>query len=196
MKDEKLKALWNLATYAQRSPDADRYAIFSGLNRYASLLEVQPFDGQETTALHDGLPSADIVPSFQGLTEEILLSLRENVAVSDHQAIIAAWAEKLLRFCEVRRPILKQKALDKWKNIGDASRNIRFLTLFFLDYYRLHRDLRFLNVVLKLVDVKWIVDEGKLPRNNVSQTAWSLDVMMQLAILLILSLELNLLFDA
>jgi hypothetical protein len=100
-------------------------------------------------------------PSFRNLTPEILSALSESVgAAAGGQilpvSVVVAWAEKLLRYCEIFLSTLKRRFLEKWNDKEEASHRANEMTAFFLAYYKSSRDLRFLNVALKLAEIRWI----------------------------------------
>jgi hypothetical protein len=107
------------------------------------------------------LLSVDTPPSFRDLTPEILSALNESVDDATGGrilpvSVVVAWAEKLLRYCEIFQSTLKRRFLEKWRGREEASHRACEMTAFFLAYYKSSRDLRFLNVSLKLADARWI----------------------------------------
>jgi len=114
-----------------------------------------------------------IDPSFKNLTEEILINLRYHIYTQTDLDDVAIWAEKLMRFCEVRYSTLKKRSADKWQNKATLRLNWLHISAFFIDYCIFTRDIRFLNTVLKLLDSNWILNKrtikNKLEKeNNVS----------------------------
>ena len=95
-------------------------------------------------------------PGFENLTEKILVHLRQWIYAQRELDTAALWAEKLMRFCEVRYSILERRAYRKWGDKKIARSNLLQLTAFLLDYSLLTKDIRFLNTVLKLADLKWL----------------------------------------
>jgi hypothetical protein len=102
----------------------------------------------------------DAPPSFRNLTPESLSALNESFGDLGGRvlpvAVVAAWAEKLLRYCEIFQSTLKRRFLEKWGGEREARHRAREIAVFFLAYYKSSRDLRFLNVCLKLADARWI----------------------------------------
>lgn len=101
-------------------------------------------------------------PAFKDLTEEIVLGLRLNLHDQKDLDIIAVWAEKLMRFCEIRYRTLKKRAIKKCGDLPAARLHLLHLTVFFLDYCLYTKDLRFFNVVLKLLDLPWLVRQKEI----------------------------------
>ena len=96
-------------------------------------------------------------PSFRELTPEILAALLNlKSAVGGSGLPVAAWAEKLLRYCEIYQPTLRRRSLDKWGSPSAAAQQMGELLRFFFAHYEATRDLRFLNIVLKLADARWM----------------------------------------
>lgn len=94
------------------------------------------------------------IPSFKELTIESLAELRRMVYFKKDEKLISIWSEKLLRFCEVRYFELWKRALAKWEDEEFAQFGLLYLALFFLDVYELLRDPRFLNICLKIQDIR------------------------------------------
>jgi hypothetical protein len=105
---------------------------------------------------------SSIEPSFKNLSNEILLILRLSIYNETNMEVIAAWAEKIMRFCELRYGSLKNRSVKKCGNINAAQLHMLLLTSFLLDYADDSKDMRFLNIVLKLMDLKWIYNKINL----------------------------------
>jgi hypothetical protein len=105
-----------------------------------------------------------VEPSFKNLTDSILLSLRGGLYSGRDLDRVTLWGEKLLRFCEVRLPSLQERSLQKWGNKNAAQVGMLHLCVFLLDYGVFFRDVRFLNTVLKLSDLKWIIRRETIER--------------------------------
>jgi hypothetical protein len=109
----------------------------------------------------------DTPPSFRNLTPETLSALNESVGDAAGGrilpvSVVAKWAEKLLRYCEIFQSTLKRRFFEKWNDKGEASHRANEMTAFFLAYYKSSRDLRFLNVALKLAEIRWISVSGEI----------------------------------
>lgn len=94
---------------------------------------------------------------FKNLDDATTAILRFRLAAGDETDHVTEWAERLLRYCEIWRHDLKKRALRKWSTPGDARLAMLQVAAFMLDYYEETRDLRFLNVALKLCDMGWVV---------------------------------------
>lgn len=114
-------------------------------------------------------PSAQLLsrvkPSFKNLEMDNLAFLRGNLYTGMDSRITADWAEALLRFCEIQAPALKKKALEKWPEPASARLGFLQIAAFLLDYHFHSGDLRFLNTVLKLCDLTWILRAGTLRKS-------------------------------
>ncbi len=117
--------------------------------------------------------------------------LRFELQQAENTSNVDAWAEKLMRFCEVRRPVLGRKAREKWETSSKAALNMRRVTVFFLDYYLMTGDFRFLNSALKLGDMKWILDKGGLLKKTSQSRELNLDELLQMKICFVLTCEIN-----
>jgi hypothetical protein len=93
-------------------------------------------------------------PAFKNLSDDVLLTLRLNLAGDDETS---QWAEKMMRYCEIFYSSLKQKSIDKCGDLPKARLHLLQLTVFLFEYYRYAKDLRFLNIALKLGDLGWLV---------------------------------------
>jgi methionyl-tRNA formyltransferase len=99
-----------------------------------------------------------ILPSFKALTPEILHSLREHVYRADQPETVQNWAEKLMRYCEIFLPSLQERARKKCGNSMQSRYLVLQLAAFLLDVSVFTHDARFLNTVLKLLDLRWLVN--------------------------------------
>jgi len=102
-------------------------------------------------------------PSFKALDHDILLNLRYCLYTGKSLDVASFWAEKLLRFCEVRLSSLRKRALEKCSSQREGQLLVLHLAAFLLDYGAYTKDLRYLNTVLKLADQKWILDSRTIP---------------------------------
>jgi hypothetical protein len=115
--------------------------------------------GKESKA---ALDISALEPGFKALTHETLLTLRENAYSHKHPQLTGVWAEKLMRFCEVRLASLRARGIEKCKSLAEAKLLYLHLAAFLLDYWMLTGDPRYLNTALKLADLRWIVDRRTL----------------------------------
>lgn len=97
-------------------------------------------------------------PGFENLNMPVLTNLRQSLLIQKEKTTTTAWAEKLLRFCEIRLPTLKVRARRKWGDKRSARLNFLQVAAFLLDYGMQTGDLRYLNTVLKLCDQRWLVN--------------------------------------
>lgn len=124
-------------------------------------LEKGPLEGVE-------IPSTS--PSFRGVNDDVLLFLRLQTYARGVTPFVEAWAEKLLRFCELRRRNLEARTLAKFQDRAVARVHILHLGVFFLDFAEASQDCRFLNTALKLADLRWLAHGGK-PLEEALRTA-------------------------
>lgn len=96
--------------------------------------------------------------NFKDLRHEDLLDLRYLLYTRESSETAAFWAEKLLRFCEVRLNSLRQRSKEKCGNLYEGKILVLHLAAFLLDYAEFSHDLRYLNTVLKLLDQNWLFD--------------------------------------
>ncbi len=124
---------------------------------------------------HESLPEAGFLEwdpgslpddaSFKATTMDVLLALRKNLAERQNEQITLAWAEKLMRYCEIYNTSLKKRAIQKWGSLQETRSGMLHLASFLLDVYFDSRDIRFLNTTLKLMDKAWIFTASDTTRN-------------------------------
>ena len=103
-------------------------------------------------------------PSFGNLTDDALIWLRQQIYADAQMERVASWAEKLMRFCEIRYSVLKKRSLVKCGCRARARLHLLHLSIFFLDYGLRVKDLRFLSTALKLADMKWLTNPATLAK--------------------------------
>lgn len=130
-------------------------------------------------------------PSFKNLTDEILLWLRHHIYFQTELGVVAVWAEKLMRFCEVRYSTLKKRSIEKWNNKTVAKLHLLHLTTFFLDYAIYTKDIRFLNIALKLADLKWIINRKIIKENLSGDDKDIISALFQFRIVLMIEYAMN-----
>lgn len=101
-------------------------------------------------------------PSFKHFNQDIVLNLRFSLLQSKQLELSELWANKLMRYCEIYLPSLRQRAMEKWHDSVTTRLYMLQLSAFLLDYYRLSHDLRFLNTVVKLMDFTWILSTRQI----------------------------------
>lgn len=102
------------------------------------------------------MSALDARPGLRHLTRETLRALRARLAEDPQDPRVLAWAEKLLRLCELRRGQLEGRC----RRPGESAREGRLKLLeaceFFLEVFAQHSDPRYPNLVLKLLDLRWL----------------------------------------
>lgn len=111
----------------------------------------------------EGLAAAK--PSFRELSEPVLLALRGALHAGERAGQVEAWAETLLRFCEIRFTTLARRSREKIADSDQARTHLLHLAAFLLEYGARHRDARFLNTVLKLLEAPWFARRSTLVRD-------------------------------
>lgn len=103
-----------------------------------------------------------VEPSFKHVTPQALVYLRKELYETENTERVSLWAERLMRFCEVRYGDLYQRARQKGLNKTEAQLLFLQIAAFLLDFYQASGDLRFLNTVLKLNDLGWILQPRRI----------------------------------
>jgi hypothetical protein len=105
-------------------------------------------------------------PSFKELTEEILLYLRMSIYQGCVDDINDRWSEKLMRFCEIRFHELEKISTKKCGNKSSAKLHMLHCTAYLIDKAIFAKDIRLVNTVMKLCDLKWLFD-GSIYRGKI-----------------------------
>jgi len=134
-----------------------------------------------------------VVPSFKALTDDIIFSLRHHIYNQTKLDIVDEWSEKLMRFCEVRYPTLKTISKSKCKTQANARLHILHLGCLFMDQSLYTKDLRFLNVALKIADLKWVVDKESIKNRLLKSNYNSDSTLFQFRLILTIEYAMSLL---
>ena len=105
-------------------------------------------------------PLTDLIskkPSFKNLDHGDILILRNWLHNSENTQQLNDWAEVLMRYLEINQSSLLKKALAQFQSVSIAHQSLLELSVFLLDFYFEGHDLRFLNIVLKMIDLLGIV---------------------------------------
>lgn len=92
-------------------------------------------------------------PKFSNLTPEILRDLHQSLAAEGAcSGATGAWAEALLRTCEINSRTFPNCLRQKWPDAGQRRSMALALADFFVLCFQRLEDIRFLNLLLKLRD--------------------------------------------
>jgi len=183
---EKLAAWWE--TIREHNPDIVRdwrmpLAQIAQAAAFFNLPQLPLPPSNPAQTLETSL--AGLQPSFKALTPEILLSLRQHVYQAEQPEIVKNWAEKLMRYCELFLPGLQERALKKCGSSIPARLLVLQLAAFLLDVSVFYTDARFLNTVLKLLDLRWLVNPRLIRRQLVGRDDTALAAAFQVRLLMI-----------
>lgn len=170
MKEDTIKELWQQICGLDNEVLSEPRMPLEHLDEYLRYYDLEPFQSSRKRFVKD----SDIYkknPSFKELNHEILLDLRNCLYTGESLDVAALWAEKLLRFCEVRLSSLRKRAIEKCVSLREGQLLLLHLAAFLLDYGAYTKDLRCLNTALKLADQKWILDSRTIPRLLCGDTA-------------------------
>jgi hypothetical protein len=163
MKEDTIKELWRQICGLDNIKLSDSRLPLEHLDEYLRYFRLEPLQSGRKRFVKD----SEIIkkdPSFKELNNEILLDLRYCLYTGESLDTAALWAEKLLRFCEVRLTSLRKRAIEKCASQREGQLLVLHLAAFLLDYGAHTDDLRYLNTVLKLADQKWILDSRTIPK--------------------------------
>ena len=158
-----IKDCWNVIQEKEEMVLVKGYQPLSFIDDYLLYFDLPLLPGLniKSEALTD---INSVAPSFIALTDDMIYSLRHHIYTKTKLDIVDKWAEKLMRFCEVRYSTLKKRSIDKCETKLAAQLHVLHLTCFFMDQSFSAKDLRFLNIVLKLADLEWVLNK----RENLS----------------------------
>ncbi|WP_446008355.1 hypothetical protein [Candidatus Electrothrix sp.] len=170
MSNTLIQNCWNVVLQKERTLLTTVHQPLFFIDNYLSYFDLPllPHLNVKPDALAD-ISSVD--PSFKTLTDDIIFSLRYHIYNQAKSDIVDKWAEKLMRFCEVRYRNLKTISIGKCETKAKAQLHILHLGCLFMDQSLSTKDLRFLNVALKIADLKWVIDKrsiknGLIRRNS------------------------------
>lgn len=123
-------------------------------------LDLEAITTRITSGAPPEFPSTE--PALKNVDDTLLGALQHALYSDPNDARVAAWAEKLLHICEIRRLELRQRSRQGDETVEDGRRKIFWLCLFFLEHFQAHGDPRYVNLVLKILDQSWL--RGELPR--------------------------------
>ncbi|MFC2065399.1 hypothetical protein ACFLXB_09930, partial [Chloroflexota bacterium] len=69
---------------------------------------------------------------------------------------LITWAETIMRFLEINLSTLKAKCKKKFGSVRSGIPTLLEMTAFLMDCHFAWKDLRYLNIVLKLMDLNWL----------------------------------------
>jgi hypothetical protein len=168
-----LSRLWR--EVSELDPDILEANRFSLCNLYDSetilgltpILKLQPMDISEDSILSKK-------PAFKNLNLTGIQYLRSLVSKNIRIPEVTDWAEMIMRFLEINQMVLKKKCKNTFGSILAGKNSMLELTAFLLDYHFAWHDLRYLNIVLKLMDQSWFYSFErksmikKYPKKNLS----------------------------
>lgn len=187
---DRMNEWWKLILQKDAKILADKRAPLININDYLLYFKMPPISSLKSyISIVSHINS--LQPSFQNLREDILLTLRHNIYAKKDFDIVTLWAEKLMRFCEIRYSILRKRSIEKWGNTTVARLNMLHLSAFLLDFCVYTKDLRFLNTVLKLIDLRWIVNKRTIRRDLSKEKEDILCALFQFRIILITEYAIN-----
>lgn len=107
----------------------------------------------------------DKKPLFKNLEPADIQVLRSWLHLGEETSLINDWAETILRYSEINQSSLVKKARVQFQTVSDIRLPVLDMTAFLLDFYHERHDLRFLNVVLKLIELPGLINLHGIDRN-------------------------------
>ena len=163
MNENTIKKMWSEICGLSNEKLSDPRLPLEHIDEYLRYFGLEPLQsGRKRFEKDSDIFKKD--PSFKELNHEILLDLRYCLYTGESLDATALWAEKLLRFCEVRLSSLRKRAIEKCASQKEGQLLVLHLAAFLFDYGAHTNDLRYLSTVLKLADQKWILDSRTISR--------------------------------
>jgi hypothetical protein len=107
--------------------------------------------------------------SFKNLEQADVPVLRYWLDHTENIQLINDWAETILRYCEINQSSLLKKARVQFRSGSQSASNARLTLLemsaFLLDLYFERQDLRFLNIVLKLIELSGLFSKRTIAKD-------------------------------
>jgi len=108
-------------------------------------------------------------PSFKLLSIPEILFLRKSVLTNEKIPQLEAWVEFLLRYLEINRPSIIKRARLQFGSSQVGRMALLELTALFMDTYFRWGDLRYLNLVLKIMDMPRIYSMSSIGKKITGQ---------------------------
>lgn len=133
---------------------AEELELLAGLNDCAAPLGLSPIPNlpERYRTEPRTFPQS---PGFSHFSTDRVLPLKAGLwASQEFRTQTLAWAEKLMRFCEVRYAELPARAREKWRSKREWRRGLVELVVLFLEGHRATGDLRYFNTAIKLQELR------------------------------------------
>lgn len=145
----------------------DNASSLCHLHNSEQILGLQPLPSLQFPEIRSSVLTRK--PAFKNLELVDIRFLRNSLLTEDTTPELTAWLETLLRYLEINRQSLIKKARSKFgsKYLGQMA--TLELTALMMDAYFCWSDLRYLNVVLKLMDMHAIIASKTILREITGQ---------------------------
>lgn len=157
MDDAVIVDCWDIVQRADGGLLRDIFLPLPGLEACLACFDLPALPAADVT-MPASFDPGSVKPAFKNVTDDILLSLRHHAAAQTELPAVSQWVEKLMRFCEIRHRDLKGRALKVCHTRDAAQLRLLHLAALLMDQCFHTKDLRLLNTVLKLADLKWVLD--------------------------------------
>src|SRR3990172_2710684 len=150
-----LSRLWNvIAKMDSDILDSHKFALgyLYGCDAILGLkphLNIRPIEIVEN-------PMINKKPAFKNMDIAGIQYLRSLVFKQAKIDVVTDWAETIMRFLEINHAILKKKCTNTFDSILTGRITMLELTALLMDCHFAWHDLRYLNIVLKLMDQHWL----------------------------------------
>lgn len=138
------------------------------MNQVCQILDLPSLPDLNFPEIH----SSDLLsrkPAFKTLSTLDILFLRKCLIEKEKRSEIYIWGEYLLRYLEINRPTLFKKASLQFGSPRSGRIALLELTALMMDFYFETNDLRYLNIVLKMLDMPRIFSLGSFSQKQLNQ---------------------------
>ena len=125
--------------------------------------------------------------ALKNLTLPVLDLLQRGCLASETPPWVYIWADKLLRGCELNRRQLQTRIVNTGESTNILQTKALRMCLFFLSFFSVSNDARYVNIVLKIVDMRWLRYSSSTPKNCPKIT---IDKLLEVMISVVLDLAL------
>jgi hypothetical protein len=104
----------------------------------------------------NNLHKITVYKSFSFLKVEGIINLRAHLSCQSNLVEIEFFSEKLIRYIEINYNNLRINEKQFNRNLNDSKKIFNQIISLFIELYFVNDDIRLINTVLKLYDLRWI----------------------------------------
>lgn len=158
---------WKLIQSMETSTLEENATSLSHLHNCEQILGFQPLHVLKFPDIQSTVLSRK--PTFKNLDLTDIRYLRKFLLTEESTPELTAWAETLLRYLEINRLSIIKKVHFQYGSGLSGQMAVLELTALMLDAFFVWGDLRYLNLVLKLMDMPGIYSVKSISKNITGQ---------------------------